>query len=273
MTTGDQTDIRLASFIIILLIVMLWELLACRRPLNHKRWVRWYSNLGIVIVNSVTVSLIFATSATAFAWHVNNSEWGIFSLINLPKWIEIGCSIIILDLLIYLQHLIFHRIPWLWRIHQMHHTDLDYDVTTALRFHPIEIVLSMAIKLSAIVIIGISPEAVLLFSIILNGMAMFNHGNIYLPSNLDSALRKLLVTPDMHRIHHSVRYEEMHTNFGFNLSWWDRLFSTYVKNPKDGQQEIIIGCPSFRDKKYLHLHWLIAQPFMKSCDTTKGERL
>ena len=193
----------------------------------------------------------------------SKNNWGLLNYFNISYPIAILISVVVLDLAIYLQHVMFHYVPLLWRLHRMHHTDLDFDVTTGTRFHPIEILLSMIIKLAVIVLLGAPALAVLIFEILLNATAMFNHGNIFIPSKIDRILRLLVVTPDMHRIHHSIRMEETNSNFGFNLPWWDRLLGTYTVNPKDEQTTMIIGLDLFRDKKYLNLHWLIFQPFLK----------
>ncbi|MBT3236784.1 MAG: sterol desaturase family protein [Bdellovibrionales bacterium] len=267
----DNTDIRLILFGGILVVMILWELIAPKRIPTYGRLVRWYSNLGITAINTLLTRIIFSTSTVAFAWNIQQSGLGVFNQIGLPTLLETILSIILLDLIIYLQHLIFHLAPWLWRLHQMHHTDLDYDVTTALRFHPLEIIISMAIKLSAILLLGISPSAILIFIIILNGMAMFTHGNIKLPDSIDRLLRKLLVTPDMHRIHHSADKYEMNKNFGFNLSIWDKLFSTYLVASRNENQPLDIGCTVFRNQKYLHLHWLLLQPFMRSGEDSRKD--
>ena len=181
----------------------------------------------------------------------------------MPSLISIIFSIMILDLTIYWQHVFFHKFPLLWRLHRMHHSDLDFDVSTGARFHPIEIILSMLIKITVIILLGAPPLAVLIFEILLNAMAMFNHGNIFLPPKLDALLKIFVVTPDMHRIHHSIRIDETNSNFGFNIALWDRIFGTYISYSKDGQEGIIIGINQLRSPKYLKLHWLLIQPFLK----------
>ncbi|MBL8260188.1 MAG: sterol desaturase family protein, partial [Candidatus Competibacteraceae bacterium] len=188
--------------------------------------------------------------------------WGALRWLDAPFWLAFGLSLPLLDLVIYAQHVAFHKIPALWRLHQMHHTDLDFDVTTALRFHPLEIALSMLIKLAAVIALGAPAAAVMLFEVILNAAAMFNHGNARLPLALDRALRQIIVTPDMHRVHHSVHRDETDSNFGFNLSWWDRLFGTYRDQPRDGHAGMTIGLHYFRDWRAIRLHGLLLQPLM-----------
>ena len=189
--------------------------------------------------------------------------WGLFNNFALPYWLAVGVGVIVLDLIIYLQHVMFHAVPALWRLHMMHHADLDFDLTTGLRFHPIEIILSMLIKFAAIIVLGPPVVAVILFEVILNGMAMFNHGNVGLPEGLDRALRRLVVTPDMHRVHHSVEDDEANSNFGFNLPWWDRLFGTYRDQPRAGHATMTIGIHKYRDTKQVAwLPGMLALPFV-----------
>jgi len=190
------------------------------------------------------------------------SGWGLLNNFVLPYWLEVAVGVIVLDLIIYLQHVMFHTVPVLWRLHMMHHADLDFDVTTGLRFHPIEMILSMGIKLSAVVLMGSPAVAVLIFEVLLNATSMFNHGNIRLPSSVDRVLRFFVVTPDMHRVHHSVVIRETNSNFGFNLPWWDRLLGTYRDQPASGHEGMTIGLSQFRDAKRLTLPWMLALPFI-----------
>ena len=189
--------------------------------------MRWISNLGITFLNPLLVRLLLPVLAVSMAAKAQERGWGLLNNFDLPYWLDIVVSIIVLDLFIYLQHVMFHAVPILWRLHMVHHADLDYDVTTGLRFHPIEIILSTGIKLSVVFTFGLQPAAVIIFEVLLNGAAMFNHGNIRLPLKFDRILRYLIVTPDMHRVHHSVIIRETNSNYGFNLPWWDRLFGTY----------------------------------------------
>lgn len=239
-----------------------WELIKPRRQLSTSKGVRWLSNLGITFINPVVLRLLFPVLAVEVAVRVDARSWGFFNSLDLPYTLKLIAGVIVLDLAIYLQHVMFHAVPTLWRLHMVHHADLDYDVTTGLRFHPIEIILSMGIKFSVIAAVGIPPLAVLIFEILLNGTSMFNHGNVYVPLKLDRVLRYLVVTPDMHRVHHSVVIRETNSNFGFNLPWWDRLFGTYRHQPVKGHHGMVIGLAQFRDSKKLTLPWLLILPFV-----------
>ena len=242
---------------------MLWEFAAPRRKLSQARWLRWYSNIGIVVLNTVVVRLILPVAPVALAITVEAQGWGVLNLLDLPFWLAVALSVIALDLVIYLQHVMFHAVPALWRLHRMHHADLDFDVTTGARFHPIEIILSILLKLAAIVVIGPPAVAVVIFEVLLNGTAMFNHGNLRLPLALDRVLRWLVVTPDMHRVHHSEIPAETNSNFGFNLPYWDRLFGTYRDQPQLGHEGMTIGLDTFRATSDLHLHKMLVQPFKR----------
>ncbi len=258
----NELVIRLEFFAGILVAVALWEVLAPRRALAHSRLARWPSNLGLVALNTLVLRFAFPIAAVAMAWVAAERGWGVFNLADLPYWLAVTLSVVLLDFAIYLQHVMVHAIPALWRLHRMHHADLDYDVTTGARFHPIEILLSMGIKLTVVTLLGAPPLAVLIFEVILNATAMFNHGNILIPSAIDRLLRWFVVTPDMHRVHHSVVPEETNSNFGFNLPWWDRLFGTYRDQPAAGHEGMTIGIEQFRDQKNLRLDWLLVQPFL-----------
>ncbi|MDS4022157.1 MAG: sterol desaturase family protein [Candidatus Competibacter sp.] len=249
--------------------MMLWEWRRPRRPLSLPRARRWPANLGIIVVDGVVLRLAFPILAVGAAELAETRSWGLFHGPHVPFWLACAGSLLLLDLTIYAQHVAFHKIPLLWRLHRMHHTDLDFDVTTALRFHPLEIVLSMLIKLAVVLILGAPPVAVLLFEVILNATALFNHGNVRLPERMDRTLRRLLVTPDMHRVHHSARPEETDRNFGFNLSWWDRVFGTYRDQPRDGHAGMTIGLEYLRDWRATRLHGLLAQPFMNPASGSK----
>jgi sterol desaturase/sphingolipid hydroxylase (fatty acid hydroxylase superfamily) len=254
--------IRLGFFFGIFILVALWELLFPRRSLTTSKTVRWLSNLGITFLNPVVLRLLFPVMLVRMAVLAQKSGWGLLNNYNLPYWLEMVVGVIVLDFVIYLQHVMFHTIPVLWRLHMMHHADLDFDVTTGLRFHPIEMVLSMVIKLSVVVLVGPAALAVLIFEVLLNATSMFNHGNIRLPLSIDRRLRLLVVTPDMHRVHHSVTIRETNSNFGFNLPWWDRLLGTYRDQPAAGHQGMTIGLAQFRDAKRLTLPWMLALPFI-----------
>jgi sterol desaturase/sphingolipid hydroxylase (fatty acid hydroxylase superfamily) len=254
--------IRLIMFFAIFTAVALFELKSPCRKLTTSKKVRWVNNLTIVIGNPLLLRLIFPILAVDMAVIAHERSWGLLNILELPHLLEIVAGIILLDLVIYLQHVMFHAVPLFWRLHMMHHADLDFDLTTGLRFHPIEIMLSMCIKISAICVLGPPVLSVLVFEVILNGMAMFNHGNIKIPMQLDRFLRYFFVTPDMHRVHHSVIIRETNSNFGFNLSWWDRLFGTYKAQPGKGHVGMTIGLSQFRDAKKLTLPWLLALPFI-----------
>jgi sterol desaturase/sphingolipid hydroxylase (fatty acid hydroxylase superfamily) len=257
-----EIAIRVGFFFFIFALVALWEFLGPRRELTTSKKLRWVSNLGITFMNPLLVRLLFPVLAVNMAVKAQERGWGLLNNFNLPYWLDIVAGIVVLDLVIYLQHVMFHAIPILWRLHMVHHADLDYDVTTGLRFHPIEIILSMSIKLSVVVIFGLPAVAVLIFEVLLNGAAMFNHGNIRLPLKIDRILRYFIVTPDMHRVHHSVIIRETNSNYGFNLPWWDRLFGTYCHQPAKGHAGMTIGLSQFRDPGKLTLPWLLILPFI-----------
>ncbi len=257
----NEPAIRLGFFLGILLIISLWEVFIPRRQRSVSRWVRWPSNLGIAAINTILLRIIVPTGAIGLAIAVEESSWGLLNQLMLPGWFAILLSVLILDLAIYLQHVMFHAVPALWRLHRMHHTDLDFDVTTGSRFHPIEIILSMGIKLVVVAALGVPAIAVLSFEILLNVTSMFNHGNVRIPLSLDQILRWFVVTPDMHRIHHSIVPREANSNFGFNLPWWDRLLGTYCAQPAHGHEEMIIGIDQFRSQRELWPDRMLVQPF------------
>ncbi|MBC8337330.1 MAG: sterol desaturase family protein [Rhodospirillales bacterium] len=258
---NNEIAIRLGAFFGIFALMAVWELAAPRRGLQQSKAVRWYSNLGIVAVNTVIARIVFPLAPVGVALWAAERGWGVLGLLNLPGWALIVLSVVILDFAIYLQHVMVHAVPMLWRLHRMHHADLDFDVTTGARFHPVEIVLSVAIKMGVIVLIGAPAVAVVIFEVLLNATAMFNHSNVRLPLWLDRVLRLFVVTPDMHRVHHSVLPHETNSNFGFNLPWWDRLFGTYRAQPEQGHEDMDIGIDLFRTPGELHLHKMLAQPF------------
>jgi sterol desaturase/sphingolipid hydroxylase (fatty acid hydroxylase superfamily) len=257
----DEMEIRLSFFLGVLAVMILWEMIAPRRKLLMTRLSRWSSNLGIVVLNSLSLRLIFPITAAGFAVMVSEKQWGMLNLMELGEGVEIALALLVLDNAIYLQHRLFHVVPFLWRFHRMHHTDLDYDVTTGARFHPIEIILSMLIKFGVILLIGVPAAAVILFEVLLNITAMFNHGNVRIPLSIDRWLRLIVVTPDMHRVHHSVDHTETDSNFGFNLPWWDRLFSTYTAQPKLGHVGMKIGILQFQLPRENILPRMLTQPF------------
>jgi sterol desaturase/sphingolipid hydroxylase (fatty acid hydroxylase superfamily) len=253
--------IRLSAFAAIFATMALWEMLAPRRSQAIGRLRRWPGNIGIVVLDTLLVRLVFPTAAVGVALLAQSHGWGVFHALEAPTWIAVIASVIFLDLAIYLQHALFHAVPVLWRLHRMHHADLEIDVTTGARFHPLEILLSMAIKLGVVAALGTPAVAVLVFEVLLNATSMFNHGNVNLPRRLDRVLRWLVVTPDMHRVHHSLASRETNSNFGFNLPWWDRLCGTYRAEPAAGHQAMTIGIEQFRDPGELRLYRMLLQPF------------
>lgn len=253
--------IRLGVFGGVLAGMALWELVAPRRPQAFGRSRRWPSNLGVVALDTLLVRLVFPMAAVGVALTAETRGWGLFQVLETPVWLAIVASVILLDLAIYLQHVLVHAVPALWRLHRMHHADLEFDVTTGLRFHPIEILLSMVIKLGVVAALGTPATAVLIFEVLLNSTSMFNHGNVRLPASLDRALRWVVVTPDMHRVHHSIIPRETNSNFGFNLPWWDRLLGTYLVQPAAGHDAMTIGIEQFRDPSELRLDRMLTQPF------------
>jgi sterol desaturase/sphingolipid hydroxylase (fatty acid hydroxylase superfamily) len=244
---NNQQTIRLSAFIGIFTLMALWEVAAPRRQRLIPRLRRWSANLGIAALNTLFLWLLFPAAAVAMAAFATTQGWGLLNYLAWPFWLQLVISLLLLDLVIYLQHVMVHAVPVLWRLHRVHHADPEYDLTTGARFHPIEIILSMGIKVVTIAALGPPVLAVVMFEVILNGMAMFNHANIELPAALDRRLRWLVVTPDMHRVHHSMEPDETNSNFGFNLSLWDRLMGTYREQSRLGQIDMQIGIASLRD--------------------------
>ena len=251
---NNEKFIRMGFFFGILAVMALWEVLAPRRLLTVSKAVRWVNNLGLVFFNSFLLRLIFPAAAVGMAAFTSQQGWGVLNYYEIPFWLAVIASVIIMDFIIYLQHVMVHAVPALWRLHRMHHADLDFDVTTGARFHPIEIILSMLIKFATIVVLGPPVLAVVIFEVVLNATAMFNHGNVRLPKQLDRVLRWIVVTPDMHRVHHSVEDDEANSNFGFNLPWWDRLFGTYRDQPRAGHAGMTIGIHKYRTTQ--EVSWL-----------------
>ncbi len=253
--------IRLCAFVAVLLAMAAWETLAPRRKRTVGRATRWPSNIGVVIVNTALLRLILPAGAVGFAFFCTERGWGFFNAMHVPIWLTILPSVVILDFVIYLQHVMFHAVPILWRVHRMHHADLDFDVTTGIRFHPVEIVISMGIKLAAVALLGTPAAGVLAFEVLLNATSMFNHSNIDIPKGRDAILRMFAVTPDMHRVHHSIVVRETNSNFGFNLPWWDRLLGTYRAQPEAGHDAMTIGIEQFREARELRLGRMLTQPW------------
>ena len=264
--------IRLAFFLGVLATMILWEFLGPRRQSSVSRWMRWPSNLSIVVLNTLLLRLLLPTAVVGIALAVNAQNWGLLNFVPMPEWVAVLVAVLILDLAIYGQHILFHAIPVLWRLHRMHHTDIDFDVTTGVRFHPIEIMLSMGIKLVVVAALGAPALAVLIFEVLLNATSLFNHGNVKLPCSVDRLLRRFVVTPDMHRVHHSVVPQETNSNFGFNLPWWDRLFGTYRAQPAAGHTGMTIGIEQFRDTNNLRLDHMLVQPLRSSADHRPANR-
>jgi sterol desaturase/sphingolipid hydroxylase (fatty acid hydroxylase superfamily) len=256
-----QPTIRLAAFGGVFIIMAVWEFIVLRRKQAVGRGRRWPNNLGVVVVNTLLVRILFPTTAVGLAMLAQTRGFGLFNVIALPAWIAVVASVVILDLAIYLQHVLFHAVPALWRLHRMHHADLEFDVSTGLRFHPIEILLSMLIKFAVVAALGAPAVSVLIFEVLLNATSMFNHANVRIPLGFDRVLRWLVVTPDMHRVHHSILARETNSNFGFNLPWWDRLFGTYRAQPAAGHDNMTIGIEQFRDPRELLLDRMLVQPF------------
>ncbi|TMH58471.1 MAG: sterol desaturase family protein [Betaproteobacteria bacterium] len=260
--TEFEGAIRFAMFLAVFGAVALWEALAPRRKRSFGRLARWPHNLGLLLVDVALVRVLVPGAAIAVAMTAAGSGWGLLNALALPGWAAIAAGIALLDLAIYFQHVMFHAVPALWRLHRVHHADLDFDVTTGARFHPVEILISTAIKCAAIAALGAPVISVFVFEMLLNATAMFNHANASLPQRLERWLRWLVVTPDMHRVHHSVRYEESSSNFGFNLPWWDRLFGTYRARPRLGHDAMTIGVDAFRSPQDLRLDRLLVQPLL-----------
>ncbi|MBI2294492.1 MAG: sterol desaturase family protein [Betaproteobacteria bacterium] len=264
---GHEATIRLGAFLSVFALMGLWEVAGPRRALTVHKGRRWLANLGITLLNIAVVRALFPTAAVGTALAVGERDWGLFNAVAVPAPLAFVLSLFALDLLIWAQHIAFHRVPLLARLHRVHHADLDFDVTTGFRFHPIEIVLSLLIKFAAIVALGAPAAAVLVFELLLSLGSLFNHGNVRMPEPIDRVLRWLVVTPDMHRVHHSVEPEEINSNYGFFLSWWDRLFGTYRAAPRAGHDTMTIGVRNTRDPGVCAgLLPLLALPFKERAD-------
>jgi len=258
-----EVTIRLSFFLGVFVVMAAWEVSSPCRALSVSKAVRWANNLGLVLLNTVLLWLLFPAAAVGMAAFANSQGWGLLNHFEVPILLSVPIAVIGMDFVIWLQHVMLHAVPALWRLHRVHHADLDYDLTTGARFHPIEIVLSMLIKFATIMVLGPPVIAVLIFEVVLNGMAMFNHGNVRLPLVLDSLLRRIIVTPDMHRVHHSVEDDEANSNFGFNLSVWDRLFGTYRDQPRGGHEGMTIGIHRYRDPDQVdRLPGMLMLPFI-----------
>jgi sterol desaturase/sphingolipid hydroxylase (fatty acid hydroxylase superfamily) len=260
---ANEIEIRLVFFFAVFIVIALWELLAPRRQLFMPRFLRWSNNLGLALLNSIILRILFPAAAVGMAVFVSEQGWGIFNYYTLPVLAEVIASVIIMDAMIYLQHVMLHAVPVLWRLHRVHHADPDFDVTTGARFHPLEIILSMLIKFAVIIVLGPPVVAVVIFEVLLNATAMFNHGNLRLNKSIDKYLRLLVVTPDMHRVHHSLEADETNSNFGFNLPWWDRLFGTYRAQPRAGHKNMKIGIHHYNQPRQVtRLQGILTLPFV-----------
>ena len=257
---NNEAMYRICLFSIVLIIFVLWELFSPRHIRFHSRWSRWPNNLGMMGLNTVILRFLSPIAAIGIATNASAYGWGIFNLVQLPLWLELILAVILLDASIYFQHKMFHAVPILWKVHRLHHTDIDFDVTTGVRFHPIEIILSMLIKFFVIILLGIHPVAVIFFEILLSTTALFTHANISLPTVVERNIRLFIVTPDMHRVHHSIDSDEMNSNYGFCLPWWDHLFGTYCAQPKKGHKKMIFGTSQFRSPKEQRFINLLIQP-------------
>ncbi|UCC55828.1 MAG: sterol desaturase family protein [Gammaproteobacteria bacterium] len=260
---SNELPIRLGFFFGIFGVMALWEIISPRRRLQTSKAIRWANNLGLVIFNSLILRLVFPAAAVGIAVFAREQGWGLFNHVEAPFMLAIIASVVIMDFFIWLQHVMVHAVPVLWRLHRVHHADLDFDVTTGARFHTLEILLSMLIKFAVILLLGPPLLAVVIFEVVLNATSMFNHANVRLPLNIDRFLRLFVVTPDMHRVHHSVEDDETNSNFGFNLPWWDRLFGTYRAQPRAGHEGMTIGIRTFRENKWCSwLPGMLAIPFV-----------
>jgi len=263
----NEPVVRLSFFLCVLVAMAAWEVAAPRRRREIPRLLRWTNNLLVVVLDAMFVRLFFPLVAVGLALIAEERGWGLFNLIESPEWLAFAVSMLTLDLAIYLQHVMFHAVPALWRVHRMHHADLEFDVTTGLRFHPVEIVLSMGIKLAVVLALGPPAIAVLAFEVLLNAGSLFNHSNVRIPIGLDRALRWFVVTPDMHRVHHSIHPSEANSNFGFNVPWWDRLLGTYRAQPRDTHEGMTIGVEQFRTRRDLWIDRMLTQPLQGPSDT------
>jgi len=260
---NHEAAVRLAAFFAVFALMALWELLAPRRPQAMGRLTRWPGNLGLSALNTLLLRLVFPTAAVGMGALAQTRGWGLLPHLPAPAWVILPLAVVALDLVIYLQHRLFHAVPAFWRLHRLHHADLELDVTSGVRFHPLEMLLSMAVKMIAVAALGAPAEAVVIFEVLLGATSLFNHANVRLPAGLDRVLRGLLVTPDMHRVHHSTLPAETNSNFGFNLSLWDRLLGSYRAEPEAGQLGMTIGLETFRDPGELRLDRMLTQPLRR----------
>jgi sterol desaturase/sphingolipid hydroxylase (fatty acid hydroxylase superfamily) len=262
-----EAAVRLAAFAGVFALMAAWEVAAPRRALSLPKARRWAANLGVTLLNVGLVRVLFPAATVGVALAAGERQWGLINALAVPAPLAFAVSFLALDVVIWIQHVALHRVPVLARLHRMHHVDLDFDVTTGLRFHPVEIVLSLMIKFAAVLALGAPAAAVLAFELALNLGSLFNHGNVRMPGAVDRVLRLVVVTPDMHRVHHSIVPEEINSNYGFFLSWWDRLFGTYRAEPRAGHDAITIGVRDTRDPAVCARFWpMLALPFRERAD-------
>lgn len=257
-----ESYIRLGAFLGIFALLTIWEISTPKRALLELRRFRWFSNIGLIVISSILVRFILPTAAVGVALHVEQDNLGFLNHYDLPFLLQFVLAFVLMDLAIYFQHVMFHALPLFWRFHRVHHSDLDCDITTGLRFHPFEIAISIIFKFIVIISIGAPVLAVVIFEIILNAASMFTHSNIKIPASFEYIVRWFIVTPDMHRIHHSVKENESNSNFGFFISIWDRILGTYTNDPESGHINMKIGLKNFREPKWQNLRWLIYLPFV-----------
>lgn len=258
----NESTIRLGSFLTVFIIMAVWEFLLPSRTLLINKLIRWLNHGALILISNITIKGLSPFVLTGLALYASEHQIGLLSQVNIPLWLSVVLSLLLMDGLIYWQHRLMHVVPLLWRLHRLHHSDLDYDVTTAIRFHPIEMLLSFFIKAGAVLVLGVPVIAVILFEVLLSALALFNHANINLPKTIEKIMRVLVVTPDVHRIHHSVIREETNSNYGFNLIIWDKMFGSYITEAKHGDQKIILGLDEFKNKQQAtRLYHLLIQPF------------
>ncbi|MHC8510253.1 MAG: sterol desaturase family protein [Rhodospirillales bacterium] len=261
---AHESALRLAAFAGVLVLMSGLEALWPRRVRGRPRAGRWSANIGVVVIAAMLARAVMPLLPVGAALWAEARGFGLFNALEIPLVIAVPAAVVLLDLAIYAQHVLFHKVPVLWRLHRMHHSDVDLDATSGVRFHPVEIILSLMIKIVLAVLLGAPAAAVMIFELLLNTTAMFSHANLNLPARADAALRRVIVTPDMHRVHHSTLRAEHDTNYGFNLSIWDRLFGTYTAEPGGGHTGMTLGLDDFRDPAVQRLDKLLMQPFSKS---------
>ena len=263
----NEPLIRMLFFFSVFAAMGLWEIWAPRQKTPFSRLLRWPNNLGMVALNTVLARVLLPTTAVGIAFHVGEKGWGLINAYQVSAWVAVVASVILLDLAIYLQHVLFHAVPLLWRLHRMHHADLHIDASTGLRFHTVEILVSFVLKFAVIAALGAPALAILIFEVLLSSTSIFNHANVLVPQRWEPFLRWIVVTPDMHRVHHSIHANETNSNFGFNLPWWDLLFGTYRAQPRDGHVNMVVGISQFRTERDLRLDQMLIQPLRGTTET------